>query len=164
MSLSAGAWNLAQLNVAKLLHPLDDPRLEGFVSRLNAINALAEASPGFVWRLLTEAGNTTNIELAPYPDLIINMSVWQSPDALFNFTYKSDHSKVMAQRRQWFGRPDGPYQVLWWVAAGHEPSVAEAMDRLALLAANGPGPEAFTLKQRFAFPGVTGAQSAIGGK
>ena len=107
-------WHIAQINVATALYPAEDPRMSDFYSRLDDVNALADGSPGFVWRLQSESGNATDIQVGEDPLLIVNMSVWQSVEALFDFAYKSAHRHVVADRRQWFSRPDGAYQALWW--------------------------------------------------
>lgn len=145
-------WHIAQMNVATALQPLDDPLLADFVAALDGINALADASPGFVWRLQSESGNATDIQAAEDPRFIVNMSVWESTEALFAFVYRTGHRAVMARRREWFARPDGPHQVLWWVRAGALPTVEEGLARLARLAAEGPTPAAFTFKAAFPPP------------
>ena len=149
-------WHLAQLNVGTILHPADDPRMQGFYSRLDAINALAEASPGFVWRLQSDSGNATDIQVADDPMFLVNLSVWESAEALFEYVYRSAHREVMAGRRQWFARPEAAHQVLWWVAAGHQPSTEEALARLSLLRRHGPTAEAFTFKARYPAPDQRG--------
>ena len=146
-------WHLAQLNVATALYSVDDERMAGFVNQLDTINALAESSPGFVWRLQSESGNATDIAIEGHPELIANMSVWESVEALFEFAYKSAHTGVLSDRRKWFKHPEGAYQVMWWVPAGHIPSIEEGMKRLALLQENGPGPESFTFRSRYPRPG-----------
>jgi hypothetical protein len=145
------AWHLAQLNVARILAPIDSPQLGEFVAQLDEINALADASPGFVWRLQGASGNSTDIA-APDPALLVNMSVWSTPELLFEFVYKTAHTKVMVRRREWFGKLE-TYQVLWWIPVGHLPTVEEAFARLELLRVQGPSLEAFTFKQRFGPPG-----------
>ena len=150
------AWQIAQLNIAGALYPHDDPRMSQFFEQLDEVNALADSSPGFIWRLQSESGNATDIQVGDDPLLIVNMSVWESVEALFDFAYKSAHRVVLAGRRKWFKRPDGAYQVLWWVPAGHRPSVDEGMDRLRLLQESGPCPEAFTFKAKFPPPDVSG--------
>lgn len=142
-------WHIAQLNVATALHGPADERMQGFYSQLDEINALAECSPGFVWRLKSDSGNATDIQVTDDPLLLVNMSVWESVDALFEFAYRSDHRRVFADRRHWFAKPEGPYQVLWWVEAGHEPSVEEALERLERLRRDGPSANAFSFQQRF---------------
>lgn len=143
------AAHLAQLNVARLLAPLDDPSIADFVGALDRINALAEASPGFVWRMQSDSGNATDIRVDQDPLLIVNLSTWVSLEALFEFTYRTGHSKILARRRDWFERMDDAHLVLWWVPAGHRPSLAEAMAHLGRLRREGPTPHAFTFKQRF---------------
>ena len=152
----ATQWHLAQINLATLKYPQDDPRVHGFMSRLDEINALADRAPGFVWRMQSESGNATDIDVGGEPLLLANMSVWESADALFDYVYKSMHREVMVQRREWFERPADLYQVLWWIPAGHLPTAQEGLDRLELLKQQGPGPEAFTFKQQFPCPGDTG--------
>lgn len=146
------AWHLAQMNVGTARYPLDDPRIRGFVDRLDAINALADAAPGFVWRLQTDAGNATDIKLTENPLFIVNMSVWESAEALFDFVYRTMHAKVMAGRRQWFEKPEQAYQVLWWVPAGEVPTPAEGLARLERLRREGPSAAAFTFKRTFPPP------------
>lgn len=153
-------YHIAQINVGRTLYPMDDPGIADFVNQLDEINALADAAPGFVWRLQSDSGNATDIVLTEDPQFIINMSVWASPESLFDYVYKTAHTKVMARRRQWFERPDSAYQCLWWIPAGHIPTPQEGLDRLAILDANGPGPDAFTFKQRFPMP--DGAPDAAG--
>src|SRR5215831_8734552 len=141
--------HVAQVNVARVLAPLDSPALEDFADNLQPINALADRSPGFVWRLQTEAGNATAIR--PYDDerMAINLSVWASLEALQQFVYRSGHVVPLRDRSKWFEPIDGPILALWWIPAGHIPTVAEAADRLALLKARGPSPDAFTFRQPF---------------
>jgi hypothetical protein len=145
--------HLAQLNIGRILAPLDSEQLQGFVDALEPINALADDAPGFVWRLQTEDGDATAIR--PFHDdmLLLNMSVWSSFEDLSAFVYRTDHREVMRGRRQWFERMTEAYLVLWWVPAGHIPSVAEAVDRLEHLRANGPTAEAFTFRAPFPAPG-----------
>ena len=154
-------WQLAQLNIGTTLYPVEDPRMEGFTGRLDTINALAEASPGFVWRMQSESGNATDIPVGEDPLLIANLSVWETVEALYAFTYQTTHREVMTGRRQWFQRPEGAYQVLWWVPAGHRPTLAEAMARLEHLREEGPGPRAFTFKASHPPPGSAGAPTDL---
>lgn len=148
-----GAFQIAQLNVGRAVAPLDDARMADFMARLDEINGLAERSKGFVWRLQTESGNATDLKVADDPLFIINLTLWDSPDALFDFTYRSDHKAIFARRFDWFERSAGPNVVLWWQPAGAIPTIDDALRRLRLLADKGPTPEAFTFKQRFASPG-----------
>jgi hypothetical protein len=147
-------FHLAQVNIARMLAPLDDPLLSEFVARLDDINSLADDSPGFVWRLQTEAGDATS--LRPYADdrILFNMSVWRSPEDLRDFVYRSAHSKVMLKRRQWFARFQSVYYALWWVPAGHVPSIEEAKERLEYLRKNGEGFYAFSFARVFPAPGA----------
>lgn len=146
--------HLAQMNVGTILHDLADPRMKGFVDNLERINALAEASPGFVWRLQDEAGDATGIQVTDDPRFIVNLSIWETAEALFDFVYRSAHTGIMAQRRQWFLRPADAFQVLWWLPAGEVPTVEAGLARLQRVRDLGPTPEAFTFKQRFPAPGA----------
>jgi len=145
-------FHLAQVNIARMLGPLDGPLLAGFVARLDEINALADASPGFVWRFQTAEGNAT--ALRPYDDerILFNLSVWASLEDLRQYVYRSAHSQLIGRRKDWFTKFEQPFMALWWVPAGHIPSVAEAKQRLALLQDQGETPEAFSFKKSFAAP------------
>jgi len=143
------AIHLAEVNIARMKAPLDSDELAGFRARLDDINALADRSPGFVWRLQTEAGNATY--LRPYDDdrILFNLSVWESVESLREYTYQSLHREVLRQRHDWFEKFDGVSLALWWVPAGHRPSVDEAKQRLARLQQAGPTPSAFSFKAIF---------------
>lgn len=156
----AKKWHLAQLNVGTIKYPQEDPRMVGFMSRLDEINSLADQSPRFVWRMQSDSGNATDIDVGGEPLFLANMSVWESPDALFQFVYKSMHREVMVKRSNWFELAQDIYQVLWWIPAGHTPTAQEGMYRLDLLKKNGPIPEAFTFKARFPSP----ENEELGGK
>jgi hypothetical protein len=147
--------HLAQLNVARVLAPLDSPVMAEFVARLADINALAERSPGFVWRMQTEDGDATAVR--PYDDasLIVNLTVWEGVEALHAYVYRSGHAEVMRRRREWFSRMAEAYVVLWWVPAGHRPDIHEAVARLDTLRRDGPTPDAFTFRNPFPPPGAT---------
>ena len=145
-------WHIAQVNIARAQAPLDDPLLAGFVAKLNEINRLADMSPGFVWRLQSDNGNATDILAFDDPRMIINLSVWQSIQALLDFVYRPAHAPVMARRRDWFAKLDRPHLALWWIPAGTLPTVAAAVARLDHLQCHGPTDRAFTFKQRFAPP------------
>ena len=146
------AHHIAQLNIARAKAPLDTPLLADFVAQLDAVNALAEASPGFVWRLKSDSGNATDIRAYDDPLMIVNMSVWESIDALFHFAYRTSHTKAMNRRKEWFESLPGPHMVLWWIPAGRFPTVEEAKWRLDHLEVHGPTATAFTFKARFAAP------------
>lgn len=145
------AFYLAQLNIARLAAPLDSPQLSEFVANLERINQLAEAAPGFVWRLQDEAGDA--VQFRPFgDDYLINMSMWQDVESLWQYVYLSGHMAIMRRRREWFLPLSEAHAVLWWQAAAERPTVADAAARLALLREHGPTPQAFTFKQCFAMP------------
>jgi heme-degrading monooxygenase HmoA len=153
-------WHLAQVNVAYALADHDDPRMAGFMAQLDEINALAERSPGFVWRYETDSRDPRQRELSD-ARVLFNMSVWESAQALHAFTYRTQHGKVFAARRQWFDDwkarvpgvpelgPGAPFLALWWIAAGERPTPADGIARLRLLGEKGPHPQAFTFKRMF---------------
>ncbi|RPK53911.1 hypothetical protein EES40_00090 [Streptomyces sp. ADI93-02] len=148
MLAPVNAFHLAQVNVGRMLAPLDSPQLADFVAHLPEINTLADQAPGFVWRMVDDGG-ADSTSLRPEDDddlLLINCSVWESVEALHDYTYRSAHLKVLARRREWFERLAEFHHAMWWVPAGHRPSVAEAMERIALIRENGEGPEAFTFR------------------
>jgi len=151
------AWHIAQLNVGRTLAPPDSPQIADFMAALDAINALADTSPGFVWRLKSDSGNATDILVSSDPNFLVNMSVWDSIEALFDFVYRTAHTAVMARRREWFEKPSQALLVLWWIPAGHVPSIEEALARLEHLRREGPSAHAFTFKQRYPHPGIGGA-------
>lgn len=141
--------HLAQVNIGRIKAPLEDPAMAGFVARLDEINALADRSAGFVWRLQTDAGNATY--LRPYADdrILFNMSVWESLEHLQRYVYDSAHLQLLRRRGDWFEKPTGHHLALWWIPAGHIPSVDEGKKRLAHLEAHGPKPFAFTFSRSF---------------
>ncbi|HET6554262.1 MAG TPA: DUF3291 domain-containing protein [Dyella sp.] len=150
-------WQLAQMNVGTLLGDMGDPAVQPFFDALAEVNALAEASGGFVWRLKDDASdNATSIAVASDPRFLVNMSVWENAEALFDFVYRSAHTAIMAQRRQFFAKPpEGrAYQVLWWVPAGTEPTINDGLAKLWHLDRFGPTSLAFTFKQRFPAPDI----------
>jgi hypothetical protein len=147
------AYHLAQLNIARLRAPLDDPLLADFVAGLPVVNADADAAPGFVWRLADDSGDATGFR--PFaPDVIVNLTVWESIEALRAFTYQTaDHLEVLRRRREWFDHEGlGAHYVLWWLPAGTLPTLEEARDRLALLDKEGATPDAFTFREAFPAP------------
>ncbi|MEM1402666.1 MAG: DUF3291 domain-containing protein [Pseudomonadota bacterium] len=145
-------YHLAQLNIARALALMDDPIMEGFASRLDEINALAEASPGYVWRLQDESGNATSITPFEDPMLLLNLTLWESVEALRSYAYETEHAQVLRGRKAWFERPDGPHLVLWWIPAGTLPTIEDAKKRLSLLAEHGPTADAFTFRDSFPPP------------
>jgi len=150
----ADGWHIAQINVGRLNAPPGDPAVQPFFDALDRINALADASPGFIWRLQSEEGNATSIQVSPDPLFIINMSVWTDAEALFAFVYRSAHTPEMARRREYFGRWEGAYQALWWLPKGTVPSINDGLSRLWHLDRFGPSEQAFTFKTRFPAPGI----------
>jgi hypothetical protein len=144
-------YELAQLNIAVMKEPLDSPRMADFVANLERINALAESSPGFVWRLQTDEGDAT--ALRPLGDqTLVNMSVWKDVASLNHYVYKTAHVEIMRRRKEWFERMSDASMVLWWVPQGHRPSVVQAIERLQLLRAHGPSADAFTFRHAFPPP------------
>ncbi|MEX2245235.1 MAG: DUF3291 domain-containing protein [Dehalococcoidia bacterium] len=142
-------WRIAQYNIARLIAPLDDPRIADFVANLERINGLGDRTPGFVWRLVSADGNSTSVRVRNDPLILVNFTIWETIDQLFAFAYHSDHVEFYRRRREWFEHLQYPYLVLWWVPVGHIASVEDAEERLDHLIAHGPTPYAFTFKQRF---------------
>jgi len=145
-------YHLAQYNLARLVAPLDDPLIADFVANLDRVNSLGDRTPGFVWRHQTEEGNSTSVRVRGDPLILINFTVWEDAESLFEFTYRSGHAEIYRRRREWFEPPSEAHLVLWWIPAGHEPTVEEAEERLDYLRAHGPTPHAFTFKHRFPAP------------
>ena len=146
--MSDQKFHLAQLNIGRMLGPIDSPVMAEFVAQLDEINALAERSPGFVWRLVGAGNDATS--LRPFPDdnfMIVNMSVWASAEALRDYVYRSDHARVLRDRRKWFEKMGEAFVVLWWVPIGHTPTVEEAKERLLHLREHGETSHAFTFKK-----------------
>jgi uncharacterized protein DUF3291 len=144
--------HLAQLNIGRLVAPLDSEELEGFVERLDDINALADGAPGFVWRLQTDEGDATAIRPFDDDSILVNMSVWDSVESLSQFVYRTGHRDVLRRRAEWFERMTEAFVVLWWIPAGHIPTVEEAKERLLMVEAKGPTPDAFTFRANFPPP------------
>ncbi len=142
-------WHLAQLNVGRMVAPTSAPEVAEFMAALDPINALADAAPGFVWRLQTDSGNATDIHEFDDPLLLLNLSVWESIETLRAFTYTTAHTDVLRRRREWFDKLGEAHLVLWWVPAGHIPTTAEAIERLERLRRDGPTPAAFTFRAPF---------------
>ena len=153
--MAASDWHLAQVNVAVLRAPLDSPRLAGFVELLDPVNALADRSPGFVWRLQTEDGDATAIRAFEDDRIIVNLSVWASLEALGEFVYASGHLDVLRRRHEWFEKMAEAHLALWWIPAGTTPTVEEAKGSLEVLRERGPSPDAFTLREPFEPPDGT---------
>jgi len=148
----AGTHDLAQVNIMRLRASLDSPELAAFVAALDPVNALAEQTPGFIWRLKADDGNSTSIRIFGDDGLIVNMSTWRSLEALTDYAYRSAHSEIMRRRREFAMPIAEPYLALWWVPQGHRPTIAEAEERLLRLRADGPTPFAFGVRSPFAPP------------
>lgn len=155
--MERGDFHLAQVNIGRLRAPITDPTIAGFADALDEINALADASPGFVWRLQTEDGNATSVRAFEDDSILINMSLWASVEDLADYVYRSHHVEFLRRRSEWFERMSEAIVVLWWVPAGHIPNEAEAVERLRHLEAHGPTAHAFTFRRRFAPPSAGGA-------
>jgi len=151
-SATVTAFELAQLNIGAIKAPMDSPVMADFVANLERINALAERSQGFLWRLQTEQGDATAIRPFEDENMLVNMSVWRDVESLNDYVYRSAHVELMRRRKQWFERMDQAFLVLWWVPKGHRPSVAEAIAKLQLLRAEGPSAQAFSFRQTFPPP------------
>jgi hypothetical protein len=145
-------YQLAQINIGRILAPIGDPLMADFVSQLPPINAIADTSPGFVWRLQTESGDATSIRVYEDEMVAINMSVWESVDALREYVYKSAHSGVLRDRKRWFEKFEGPYYAMWWIPAGHIPTTEEGKTRLDHLREYGDTAYAFSFKNIFPEP------------
>jgi hypothetical protein len=148
-----GKYHLAELNIARFRSPIEDPVNADFLGALDRVNARADAADGFVWRLTGEGNDATAIRAFDDPNVALNMSVWRDLYALAAYTYKDpEHLEIMRRRKEWFERME-LYIVLWWVPAGHTPTVPEAIDRLERLRRLGPHSDAFTFRTPFPAPG-----------
>ncbi len=155
---SAGSWELAQVNIARLREPLDSAALADFMAALDPVNAEAESAPGFVWRLQAEDGNATSIQAFGWDEsgsagVIVNLSTWTSPEALRSYVYSGLHREILKRRREWFHHVAEATTALWWVPAGHRPTTAEAEDRVRSLRRFGPSATVFGLDGTFPPPG-----------
>jgi len=137
-------FHLAQVNIARARAPLDHPQLADFVELLEPINAIADESRGFVWRLQTDDGNATSLRIFDDDETLVNMSVWTDVESLRRFVYQSRHLEVLKRRTEWFHPSTEIYLALWWIPAGSIPTVADAEQRITHLRAHGPTPYAFT--------------------
>lgn len=147
----SAAYELAQLNIAQMKAPLESALMADFVANLDRINALAEQSPGFRWRLVGDGANAT--DLRPFgAEMLVNLSVWRDVEALRAFVFGQGHAEIMQRRKEWFERMSEAYVVLWWVPAGQRPTLEDCKARLAQLRAHGPTPEAFTFRTAFPSP------------
>lgn len=142
-------YHLAQINIAAARAEMDTELMADFVARLEEINALAESTPGFVWRLQTEEGDSTAIRVFDNPLLLVNMSVWETLESLRGYVYKSAHVDVLRDREAWFHKLHSAHQALWWIPKGHIPTVEEGNERLEHLRRHGPSEYAFTFAKFF---------------
>ena len=146
-------YHLAQINIGRLIAPIDDPKIAEFVAQLEPINALADRATGFVWRLQSASGNATNIIYDERdPSILLNMSVWKSLEALRDYAYKSDHARVLRDRAKWFEKMDKPIYCLWWIPAGHISTVAQGCERLENYQQHGATQYSFWFSQHFPQP------------
>lgn len=150
-------FDLAQVNVSRLLAPLDSPLLADFMAALDEVNADGDAAPGFLWRLQTEDGNATAVrafgwDVADSHGVIVNLTTWSSVEALGAFVYSGRHLEIMRRRREWFQGAAEATTALWWLPAGVRPSTDEAETRVRHLRAHGPTPTAFTFRHPFPAP------------
>jgi len=147
------SYQLAQLNIANMKYAIDSPEMSDFVVNLERVNKLAEESPGFIWRLQTEEGDATSIRSFG-SDILVNISAWEDVKSLHTYVYRTAHTKFMSRRKEWFGKMEDAYTVLWWMQKGNYPTLDEAKKRLECLQAHGPTVEAFTFKKAFSAPDV----------
>ena len=154
--MTAASFHLAHINVARMRGGWDDPVMADFVARLAEVNAIAEASPGFVWRLQLEDDAAEALRVFGSPQILFNVSVWDSVESLKAFSYAGTHLEVFRQRQRWFAKPEGAHLALWWVRAGHRPGLEEGKDRLSTLDRLGATAEAFTFQKPFPAPAGPG--------
>ncbi|HSL32346.1 MAG TPA: DUF3291 domain-containing protein [Candidatus Limnocylindrales bacterium] len=161
MSSAPSEFHLAQVNIGVLVAPLTAPEIADFVALLDPVNAIADASPGFIWRLQSESGNATDIR--PFDDdrILINMSVWRSLEELRDFVYRTRHVDVLRRRREWFEKLAEAHLALWWLPAGRIPTTADAEERIRLLREKGPTPDAFTFRTPFGPPGASRPEGPV---
>jgi hypothetical protein len=141
--------HIAQLNIAKAISPLDDPIMQEFVENLEQVNAIAEASPGFIWRLQDESGDATKIQAFSDPNLIINMSVWETIESLKDFIFKTQHVEFLKRKTEWFEKIPEANHVLWWIPVGTVPTIDDAIKRLMYLREKSASSFAFDFRNVF---------------
>ena len=145
-------FHLAQINIGRILAPVDDPKIADFIAQLDEINAIADSAPGFVWRLQSSSGNATDVPYNDDPFVLVNMSVWESAEFLRDYVYASRHIDLLRDRAKWFEKMEKPHYCLWWVPAGHIPTVAEGRERLEHYQTHGPTPFSFWFGKQFPAP------------
>lgn len=160
MTLLVRQYHLCHLNIGPAQAPLTDPRMAGFVERLDAVNQLAYQSPGFVWHLQIDIYNPEHLAMYGVPGFLFNLSVWESVEALSDYVYRGGHLEAMKRRREWFKEMTSPNYALWWIPAGRLPTLEEGKRRIARLAEQGPTEYAFTFKRPFPSPGAASAERA----
>lgn len=145
-------YHLAQLNIANAKASMDSSVMEGFVSRLDEIHALSDSADGFIWRWESGSADSSVVEVFGDPLLLVNLSLWESVETLKHFVYKTVHIELIRDREAWFDKMPEMHQAVWWVPAGHIPSVAEAKQKLDLLRREGPTDSAFSMSKPFPMP------------
>lgn len=158
-------FQLAQLNIGVARGAMASPVMREFMAQIDAMNALAERSPGYVWRLQTEEGNATGIKVYGVDigeNTIVNLSVWEDVASLNDYVYKSAHVAILKRRKEWFERMKEQHMALWWIPQGHRPGVEEALDRLEHLRVHGPSARAFTFRHNFPAPDALQAAPVAG--
>ena len=145
-------FHLAQINIGRILAPVDDPKIADFIAQLDEINAIADSAPGFVWRLQSSSGNATDVPYNDDPFVLVNMSVWESAEFLRDYVYASRHIDLLRDRAKWFEKMEKPHYCLWWIPTGHTPSVAEGRERLEHYQQNGPTSFSFWFTNLFPVP------------
>ena len=142
-------FHLAQVNIGKIVAPMNSPQMAGFADNLDKINALAENSEGFIWRLKDDTNNATSIKVFEDDFMLINMSVWENIDYLYRYVYQSAHVEYLKRRKEWFEKISEMHMALWYIPETHIPNSAEAIERLQYLRSNGDSPHAFGFKTRY---------------
>jgi len=154
-------YHLAQVNIARFRLPIEDPVNVDFVQNLDRVNTIADAQPGFVWRMKGEGNSATDVKAFDDPNVVINMSVWSDMESLAAFAYRNaEHRKIMARRKEWFEKID-VYLALWWIPEGHLPTIDEAKAKLELIARLGPTKDAFTFGRPFPAPDLRPASPIV---
>ena len=154
--------HLAQLNVGRLVAETDDPRVAEFMAALDRVNGIGKRMPGFVWMMegSGEPGTgNTETKIDGDPRYVANLTVWESAEALEAFVWNTVHRKFYERRREWFERAQESHMALWWVQAGHTPTIEEAIDRIRHLRDHGPSDYAFTFRQSFPPPDARSDQT-----
>jgi heme-degrading monooxygenase HmoA len=152
-------FHLAQVNIARAKFALDDPRMNAFISRLGEINAIAEESPGFIYRFTGDEFSNPFYATRFDRRYVFNLSVWESLETLKEFTFTSSHKELFRDRQEWFERLTAPSLAMWWVPAGHTPDIEEAVVRLDHITLHGETRFAFTFRSTFPAPDAAEARA-----